>query len=176
LPQGHERLGELLGSRDGSREALRRRLLEVERKISRLLDRIEEGDGDPDLMNRLRQRRRERDGIKAELALLDPGRQGDPTERMERAIRSRIGRTLDLLSDATTEVFREELRRHIRELELHEDGRLRLVGTYEGLLSGAATGLYDDGSGGPLRASPKLTIEFGPEDLAGRSHEEELPQ
>lgn len=122
----------------------------VQKTIDSLLDLMEQGGKDSkDLLERLKERAKERDALKAQLDTLDQAKGSDPLTGLEEKVRAKIGKTLQNLTDATMDAFRDELKRYISKAELHEDGRVRLVGTLDGLIEGAPS-WCEFGSGGGL--------------------------
>lgn len=111
------------------REAdLRKALAEVRRKKQNLLDRVEEGDADPDLLARLRQRREEEGRLAEEIALCQV--QADRAVRLNvSVVEAYVGSAVDLLDEAEPEELKALYRDLFRlELDLESrKGQLRLL-------------------------------------------------
>jgi DNA invertase Pin-like site-specific DNA recombinase len=119
------------------RKQLERRLADVDRGIQNLIAYVEvHGPNDPEIAQKLRQRRAERQEI--ENAIRSAGRTAAPKllTNLEGKVRALVGKTLQLLTQETLDLFKTELRKHVKSAELHEDGSVRVVGTLEGLLQG----------------------------------------
>lgn len=148
-----ENVRALLSGTSDQRGVLERRLADVQKRIDGLLNVLEEGGKEiPDLLERLKDRTGEREAIEAQLASLGRARSCDPLAGIEKEVMSRLGKTVQMLNESTVEIFRDELRKHVKAAELHKDGRVRLVGTLEGLLQGAPE-FVQIGSGGLIPES-----------------------
>lgn len=156
-------VSEMLSGAGDDQNALKRSLSDLDRKIGKLVEFVEEhGTSDPEIAKRLRERRAERDRIKAQLAederaALHPRFPVD----VEAKVRGLVANTAKLLNESTLDVFRLELKKHIQTAELQEDGRIRVVGTLEGLLQGTTLQCnLVAGGRSPHRTEPLPTFEF----------------
>jgi len=161
--QVRKMVSEMLNGAGDDQIALKRSLSDLDRKIGKLVEFVEEhGTSDPEIPKRLRERRAERDRIQAQLAAHDRAAMhpGLPLE-VEAKVRGLVGKTAKLLKESTLDVFRLELKKHIQTAELQEDGRIRVVGTLEGLLQGTTLQCnLVAGGRSPLRTEPLPTFEF----------------
>lgn len=144
------------------RKRLDRRLADVDQAIKNLVAYVElHGPDDPGIAQKLVERQAERKEI---LGLLrSAGRTPMPKvlANLEERVRSLVGKTLQLLTQETVDLFKTELKRHLKSAELHEDGSVRVVGTLEGLLQGTTLQCNLVAGGRPPLCTENLpTFEF----------------
>lgn len=132
-----ESLRKLLGPRNANRDTIQASLADTEKKIARLVDAIATGGNFPSLRERLRDLEDTRARLKLQLTTIRNPAERDLMKDLESAIASRVGRTVELLTDLTVDAFRQELERHVKEMKVFEDGSVKVTGTLEGLLEGA---------------------------------------
>ncbi len=133
-------VADMLSGSTNDRDALKKQLAAIERKIAGLISYIEEnGAANPEIPKQLQDRCVERDELRRQLKNLGKGKVSSGSlNNLDSKISGLAGKTLELLTSATVDAFREEIRKHIRTVELHPDKRIRVVGTLDGLLQGAA--------------------------------------
>ncbi len=157
-------VSEMLSGSTDDRTALQQQLAGTERKIAGLVSYIEEnGASNPEIPGQLQERCAERDALRRQLQNLKKGNVSTSSlTNLDSKIRGLAGKTRELLTTATIDAFREEIRKHVKVVELHPDRRIRVVGTLDGLLQGAVLPIQCNGVAGAridIRTDSK-TFEF----------------
>ena len=154
-------------------EAARRRLTELERKIARLVDQIEDGIDDPAVRERLKDRRTERRSlVKAveKLRRFDETRGPEPTAEWVEEQLAQLGQTMNGDTPAAAIALREIVGGEIVVEEIRKEGRQRhhLRGRFtivSSSLSRAVGGQSDRAAADvEMKLSEEIVIDFVDDD------------